>query len=263
MSFNANGIRSCASKGFYHWLLNQNVDVICLQETKAQSSQLNDPLFNPPSYHRFLRDATLKKGYSGVAVYCRRPPDSVYTSLGWSPFDEEGRYIEVRFGQLSVVSLYLPSGSSGEVRQAFKYKVMSWLEPLLTQWLQSDRQYIICGDWNIVRTSRDIRNWRSNQTNSGCLPDERDWINRLCADQEEDIRLQSGKGWQDTYRILHPEGEDYTWWSQRGLARANNVGWRIDYQLASPSLRSACKQCSIAKDVYFSDHAPYWVDYAL
>ena len=262
MSYNVNGLRASASKGLYQWLADQAVDVVCLQEIKAQLSQLSDPVFHPPQYRGFFRAAT-KKGYSGVAIYSRQRPDSIHTSLGWPAFDEEGRYLELRFGELSIVSLYLPSGSSGETRQAFKFEVMSWLEPLLREWLRSRRQYIVCGDWNIVRTSRDIRNWRTNQKNSGCLPAERDWMNRLCADAQDEICLEQAKGWQDTYRILHPEGEDYTWWSQRGAARANNVGWRIDYQLTSPSMRSAFQHCSIAKDVHFSDHAPYVVDYSI
>jgi exodeoxyribonuclease III len=252
ISFNANGLRSAASKGFFDWFGAQDADLLCVQETKAQEHQLADVQFRPAGYRTFFRDATSKKGYSGVAIYSRRTPDEVRTALGWSEFDEEGRYIEARFGNLSVVSLYFPSGSSGEERQQFKFRAMDWIAPIFDEWLASGRDYVICGDWNIVRSRLDIRNWTSNQKNSGCLPEERAWLNGLI-DQ---------RGWVDTYRSLHPEGEDYTWWSQRGAARAKNVGWRIDYQIATPSLRGALRDCAIHADPKFSDHAPYIVDYA-
>jgi exodeoxyribonuclease III len=252
ISLNANGIRSAATKGVFEWLRHQKADVICLQETKAQEDQLSDPMFRPDGQHCFYRDATSKKGYSGVAIYAKREPDEVRTELGWDAFDNEGRYIEARFGKLSVVSLYVPSGSSGEERQQFKFKVMDWIRPIFDEWLKSGRDYVLCGDWNIVRSELDIKNWRSNQKNSGCLPEERDWLNDLI-DQ---------RGWVDSYRTLHPTGEDYTWWSNRGQARANNVGWRIDYQIVTPSLQKRLKHCSIYRDERFSDHAPYIVDYA-
>ena len=256
ISFNANGIRSAASKGFFDWLQRQQADVTCIQETKAQEDQLDDPVFRPEGHHCFYKDATTKKGYSGVAIYARREPDEVRSGLGWAPFDDEGRYIEARFGNLSVVSFYIPSGSSGDLRQGFKFEVMEWLKPVLDEWLHSGRDYVLCGDWNIVRSALDIRNWKSNQKNSGCLPDERDWLNGLCT---------TGKageaGWTDAYRELNPEGEDYTWWSNRGAARANNVGWRIDYQLLTPALRARLKSCAIEREHRFSDHAPFVVDY--
>ncbi len=250
ISFNANGLRSAASKGFFDWFANQKADVLCLQETKAQEHQLIDAAFRPNGYQAWFKDASTKKGYSGVAIYSRREPDEVRTQLGWAPFDDEGRYLEARFGNLSVVSFYIPSGSSGEERQAFKFEVMAWLAPILQQWLASGRDYVLCGDWNIVRSHLDIKNWTSNQKNSGCLPVERDWLNDLCA-----------KGWIDSYRTLKPEGQDYTWWSQRGAARAKDVGWRIDYQLVTPSLRDRLQACAITGEPRFSDHAPYLVEY--
>ncbi|WP_372017495.1 exodeoxyribonuclease III [Pseudoxanthomonas sp. 10H] len=262
ISFNANGIRSAASKGFFDWLDTQAADVVCLQETKSQEDQLSDPRFRPDGHHCFYRDASTKKGYSGVAIYARREPDEVRTSLGRPDFDEEGRYIEARFGNLSVVSFYIPSGSSGELRQGYKFQVMEWLKPVLDGWLASGRDYVLCGDWNIVRSRLDIRNWTSNQKNSGCLPPERDWLNGLCADRADEADAKAGRGWVDAYRVLHPEGQDYTWWSNRGAARANNVGWRIDYQFVTPSMRDRLRACSIYRDVRFSDHAPFTVDYA-
>jgi exodeoxyribonuclease-3 len=251
ITFNANGVRSAANKGFFDWLRAQSADVVCLQETKSQEDQLVDPMFRPDGHHCFYRDASSKKGYSGVAIYSRREPDEVRTSLGWAPFDDEGRYIEARYGNLSVVSLYVPSGSSGEERQAFKFEVMKWFRPVLDEWRRSGRDYVVCGDWNIVRSRLDIKNWTSNQKNSGCLPPEREWLNGLCED-----------GWVDSYRALHPDGEDYTWWSNRGAARAKNVGWRIDYQMVTPGLGARLKASSIAPTPRFSDHAPYTVDYA-
>lgn len=253
ISFNANGLRSAASKGFFEWFGSQQADVLCLQETKAQEHQLAGSEFRPAGYTVRFRDASTKKGYSGVAVYSRREPDQVLASLDWPEFDEEGRYLEARFGNLSVVSLYLPSGSSGEPRQGYKFQVMDWLKPIFDEWLRSGRDYVLCGDWNIVRSRLDIKNWTSNQKNSGCLPAERDWLNALCADDA---------CWVDAYRALHPDGQDYTWWSNRGAARANDVGWRIDYQIVTPSLRERLRACSIYTGERFSDHAPFTVDYA-
>ena len=253
VSFNANGLRSATSKGFFEWFAGQDADVLCLQETKAQEHQLREPAFMPDGYGAWFRDATTKKGYSGVAIYSRREPDEVRTALGWAAFDEEGRYLEARWGNLSVVSFYIPSGSSGELRQGFKFQVMDWLWPILDEWLRSGRDYVLCGDWNIVRGPLDIRNWKGNQKNSGCLPPERDWLNALCGDEG---------GWVDTFRALRPDDVEYTWWSQRGAARAKNVGWRIDYQFATPSLRDRLRGCSIHPEPRLSDHAPYVVDYA-
>ena len=253
ISFNANGLRSAASKGFFDWFAGQDSDILCVQETKAQEHQLTGEVFLPAGYKAFFRDASTKKGYSGVAIYARREPDEIRTAIGWAPFDEEGRYLEARFGNLSVVSMYVPSGSSGELRQGFKFEVMAWIKPILDAWLASGRDYVLCGDWNIVRSALDIRNWKSNQKNSGCLPAERDWLNGLC--------LQD-TGWVDAYRALHPESQDYTWWSNRGAARAKNVGWRIDYQLVTPSLRDQLIACEITPSPRFSDHAPFLVEYA-
>jgi exodeoxyribonuclease III len=251
ISFNANGIRSSANKGFFDWFARQNADVLCLQETKAQVHQLSEAVFQPAGYHAHFRDASTKKGYSGVAIYSKQKPDAVLTELGWPPFDEEGRYIEARFGTLSVISLYLPSGSSKEERQHFKFEVMAWIRPKFAEMLASGRQLVVCGDWNIAHTAMDIKNAKSNEKNSGFLPEERQWFTDLI---EQD-------GWVDSYRTLKPEGQDYTWWSQRGAARANNVGWRIDYQMISPNLAAQLRDCTIHAEPKFSDHAPFAVDY--
>lgn len=261
VSFNANGIRAAARKGFFDWLAKHDVDVLCVQETKAQEHQLTDGMFRPDGHHVLFRDAVTKKGYSGVAIYSRQEPDEVRTELGWAPFDEEGRYLEARFGNLSVVSFYIPSGTSGEVRQSFKYEVMDRLKPILDQWLASGRDYVLCGDWNIVRARDDIKNWTSNQKTSGCLPPERAWLNGLIADEYGDGSPAPEHGWVDSFRALEPDAVEYTWWSQRGAARANNVGWRIDYQLVTPSLRERLRACAVHPEPLLSDHAPYIVDY--
>jgi len=262
ISFNANGIRSALNKGFGPWFNTQHADILCLQETRIQAAQRQGDAFFPDGWYCVYADA-LKKGYSGVALWSRHQPDSVHTALNVTEIDTEGRYVEARFGPLSVVSLYLPSGSSGEVRQHFKFQVLAALEPILKQWLNSGRDYVLCGDWNIVRSALDIKNWKSNQKNSGCLPEERAWLNRLCADTPEQAEITDGHGWVDAYRKLNPNGCDYTWWSNRGQARANNVGWRIDYQLVTPNIAQHLQRCSIYRAQRFSDHAPFIVDYSL
>ena len=253
ISLNANGIRSTARKGFFDWFDSQDADFLCLQETKARVEQLTDPVFSRAGYHDCFHDARSKKGYSGVAIYSRREPDAVLTELEREDFDCEGRYIEARFGNLSIVSLYFPSGSSGDERQQYKFRIMDWFAPVLDQWLASGRDYIVSGDWNIVRGEKDIRNWKGNQKNSGCLPEERAWMNDLI----------DNRGWVDSFRQLRPEAEEYTWWSNRGRARDNDVGWRIDYQLVTPSLAKQVRGYAVHdRHDRFSDHAPLILDLA-
>ena len=250
VTFNANGIRSAAQKGFFAWMEQQNPDLVCIQETKAQKHQLTDPVFWPQQYHGFYLDAE-KKGYSGVAIYARKQPDTVIEGLGWADIDTEARYIEARFGNLSVVSIYIPSGSSGDLRQSVKMSFLERFLPYLKSCITSGRDYIFCGDWNIAHKAIDLKNWRSNQKNSGFLPEERAWLDVVL---EED-------GWVDAFRTLNPDPDQYTWWSNRGQAWAKNVGWRIDYQILSPSLKSHLRSAAIFKDARFSDHAPLIIDY--
>ncbi len=250
VSFNANGIRAAARKGFFDWFMTQNIDVLCIQETKAQQSQLTDTVFSPQGYHRFFVDAE-KKGYSGVAIYTKRQPDQVITTLGWEQADREGRYLQLDFGQLSIISLYLPSGSSGDVRQEVKFALMAFYEDILKQQRHDGREYIICGDWNIVHKAIDIKNFKSNQKNSGCLPQERAWLDKLFDEF----------GFVDAFRVINQEPLQYTWWSNRGRARENNVGWRIDYQVITPGLRDKVQQVDVYKKQWFSDHAPLIIDY--
>ncbi len=249
MSFNANGIRSAARKGFFEWLAGQGVDVVCVQETKAQESQLDHPCF-PEGYHCHYHDAQ-KKGYSGVALYCRHKPDEVIAGFGWPEIDAEGRYLEARFGNLSVVSLYLPSGTSGDERQAFKMALLGRYLERLKEQAASGREYIICGDWNIAHKIIDIKNWRSNQKNSGFLPEEREWMDQLFGPA----------GFVDAFRVVNQEADQYTWWSNRGQARAKNVGWRIDYHVVTPGIGERVKSASIYTEQWFSDHAPLTLEY--
>lgn len=257
ISLNLNGIRSATNKGVQTWLKTQNADVVCMQEIKAQQADMTPEMLNPPGYFGYFHYAE-KKGYSGVGVYCKTKPDAVIEGLGGSndgvqDIDSEGRYLECQFGNLSVISLYLPSGSSGEERQAFKFSVMTRFMLHLQALISSGREVIICGDWNIAHKEADLKNYKGNKKNSGFLPEERAWLTTLF-DQV---------GWVDVYRQLHPNttDESYTWWSNRGQAWAKNVGWRIDYQIATPAIASKAVSAAIYKDERFSDHAPLMIDY--
>ncbi len=251
---NLNGIRSAASKGFFDWLRKQNADVVCLQETKAQEHQLDPALHYLDGYHCHFVDAE-KKGYSGVAIFSRVEPDRVICGLGegFEDMDAEGRFIQADFGKLSVISLYLPSGSSGDERQAVKFSFMERFTESLRTLRRKRREFVICGDWNIVHREIDIKNWKSNQKNSGCLPEERAWLDLLFDEL----------GYVDAFRVVDPRPEQYTWWSNRGQARAKNVGWRIDYQVITPGLADKVQAASIYRDERFSDHAPLTIDYDL
>jgi exodeoxyribonuclease-3 len=247
---NLNGIRAAAKKGFYEWMLKQNADVICLQELKAQVNQLTREMLAPQGYHGYFHDAE-KKGYSGVGIYSRRQPDRVRVGLGLEDIDSEGRYLQVDFGDLSVISLYVPSGSSSEERQNFKYEFMDRFMPFLQAQRFDGREYIVCGDWNIAHKEIDLKNWKSNQKNSGFLPEERAWLTKLFDEA----------GYIDVFRKLNTQENQYTWWSNRGQAWAKNVGWRLDYQIATPGIAKTAKSEAIYKDQRFSDHAPLTIDY--
>ena len=248
---NLNGIRSAAKKGFFTWLSHQHADVICLQETKAQEHQLGEEIYCPKGFYCYYVDAQ-KKGYSGVAIYSRHEPQKIHYGLDWQPADDEGRYVQVDFEKLSVASLYLPSGSSGEERQQFKFKFLDFYkEVLIKQHHQTSRDYIICGDWNIAHKQIDLKNWRGNQKNSGFLPEERAWMDWLLDDL----------GFVDAFRVVNSLPDQYTWWSNRGDAWNKNVGWRIDYQIITPRLATTVKSAAIYKEERFSDHAPLLMDY--
>ena len=250
VTLNVNGIRSAAKKGLYRWLAAQKADVICLQEVKAQAADLEGGSFAIRGFERHISHAE-KKGYSGVALYSRHKTDAVVKGFGAREFDAEGRYLEARFGKLSVVSVYLPSGSSGPHRQASKFRFLDAFLPQLEKLKRSGREVILCGDWNIAHREIDLRNWRANRKNSGFLPEERDWLSKVF----EEV------GFVDVFRRLNAKPEQYTWWSNRGRAWAKNVGWRIDYQIATPGIAGAARRESIYKRRRFSDHAPLIIDY--
>ena len=249
---NTNGIRAAARKGFFEWLRDQQADVVCIQETKAQVHQLEDPVFTPDGYHCYYNDAE-KKGYSGTALYSRIEPIKVTTSLGWEPLDSEGRYIQADYHGLSVISLYLPSGSSSDEAQEKKYRFMASFLEHLRALRRNRREFIICADWNICHKEIDLKNWRSNQKNSGFLPDERAWLDMLFDEV----------GYIDSFRIVNQEPDQYTWWSNRGQAWAKNVGWRLDYQVITPKLADRVRAAEIYKDERFSDHAPQIMEYEM
>lgn len=252
ISVNTNGIRAAQRKGFFDWMKDCDPDVVCIQETKAQVDQLEalGADFFPAGYHCQYVDAQ-KKGYSGVAIYSKVKPFQVIDSLNHNIADHEGRYLQFDFDGLSIASLYMPSGTSGDERQAIKYQIMDVMVEYLTQARKGPQELIICGDWNIAHTKNDIKNWRGNQKNSGFLPEEREWMTQLFGPL----------GFVDAFRVVNQEADQYTWWSNRGQAWANNVGWRIDYQVITPGLKDKVQDVAIYKDQRFSDHAPLIIDY--
>lgn len=251
ISFNANGIRSAARKGFYEWLSLQDADFVCVQETRVNIDQLiPESLYHPENYHCQYVQA-VKKGYSGVAIYARKKPLNVVTGLGFDYCDNEGRYIQFDYPNLSVVSLYMPSGTSGEGRQDVKYEFLAWFAEHMTALKASGRELIVCGDYNIAHKNIDIKNWRTNQKTSGFLPEERAWLDALF----------SNLGFVDAFRLRNQEEEQYTWWSNRGQAWAKNVGWRIDYQVITPGLADSVIAVDIHRENRFSDHAPLLIEY--
>ncbi|MCE2915800.1 MAG: exodeoxyribonuclease III [Rubrivivax sp.] len=256
VTLNLNGIRSAASKGLVEWVERAGADCMGVQEVKAQADDVAgrfDSIAGLTGYFHFAQ----KKGYSGVGLYTRKTPSDVIVGFdGGGEFDAEGRWIECRFDtpsrKLSIVSCYFPSGSSSEDRQAAKFRFLALMYPHLMALKAGGREFVLLGDVNIAHHEIDLRNWRSNQKNSGFLPEERAWMTRL---------LGEG-GLVDVFRTLNPNAEQYTWWSNRGQAWANNVGWRLDYHLATPAIAAAARREQIVLDPRFSDHAPVIVDYA-
>jgi exodeoxyribonuclease-3 len=254
-SLNLNGIRSAASKGVEAWIAKTRPDCICVQEVKAQAADVEGRFEHLAGLRGHFHYAE-RKGYSGVAVYSRHEPSDVIAGFGSPEFDAEGRYLELRFDtpqrRFSIISCYFPSGSSGEERQQAKFRFLDQFDPYLAA-LKQQRELILCGDVNIAHREQDLRNWRSNRKNSGFLPEERAWMTKLLSET----------GLVDVYRRLQPETTDacYTWWSNRGQAWSNNVGWRLDYHLATPRVAALARQESIYKDERFSDHAPITIDY--
>jgi exodeoxyribonuclease III len=251
-TLNVNGIRSATNKGLWPWLAKQRADVLCFQEVKAHAADLPIEILQPRGWHPFFHLAE-KKGYSGVALYSRDKPDRVKTGFGNKEFDAEGRFVQADFGNLSVISVYFPSGSSSEERQQAKFRFLEAFYPTLIKLRRAGREFVVCGDVNIAHKEIDLKNWRSNQKNSGFLPEERAWLSKLF----------DSAGWIDVFRTLDERPEQYTWWSNRGQAWAKNVGWRLDYHIATPGIARTAKKVAIYKEQRFSDHAPLSIDYDL
>jgi exodeoxyribonuclease-3 len=253
VTLNANGLRSAVSKGLLRWLARRKPDVLCLQEVKAQQVDLPERLLNPEGLHAHFHFAQAR-GYSGAALLSRKRPRRVQIGFGVDEFDREGRYVEAEFSTVTVISVYFPSGSSSPERQQAKFRFLDAFFPHMKKLRDSGREVLLCGDVNIAHREIDLKNWRSNRGNSGFLPEERAWIGRAFDEL----------GWVDVYRRLHPDttGESYTWWSNRGQAWAKNVGWRIDYQIATPGLAAKAKRVEIYKSRRFSDHAPLILEYS-
>jgi len=250
VTLNVNGVRSAAKKGVFRWLAAQRADVVCLQEMKCHEADLDARLHGLKAFESCYAFAE-KKGYSGVALYSRRAPDEVRQGFAVREFDAEGRYVEARFGKLWVVSLYMPSGSAGPHRQASKFRFLKAFLLHLKKLKDRNCEIILCGDWNIAHQEIDLKNWKSNRKNSGFLPEERAWLTQVF-DQI---------GFVDVFRKLNDRPEQYTWWSNRGQAWKKNVGWRIDYQIATPGIAATAAKESIYKAKRFSDHAPLTIDY--
>ena len=244
ITYNVNGIRAAVKKGFTEWLKETDADIVCIQETKAQEDQIPVDDFRAAGYETYSFSAE-KKGYSGVAILTRIKPDKVIKGMGMEIYDREGRFIRADFGNLSVVSVYHPSGSSGDERQAFK---MKWLDDFQTYIHNLRKQrpnLVLCGDYNICHRPIDIHDPVRNAKNSGFLPEEREWIDGFI-----------NSGFVDSFRYLNPQPDEYSWWSYRFNARKNNKGWRIDYIMVSENLKDKIKSSRLMQDVHHSDHCP-------
>ena len=252
ITLNLNGIRAASSKGFFPWLEKQAADFVCLQEIKAQDKDISPDMRHPAQLQAHYFSAE-KPGYSGVGLYSRYPADYVNHHLGHEEFQKEGRFLHIDVGNLSIVSLYLPSGSSSEERQGAKFRFMEFFLGKLAELKANGRELIVCGDWNIAHKPADLKNWKSNQKNSGFLPEERAWLSQVFDEL----------GLIDVYRKVQPNSTDecYTWWSNRGQAYAKNVGWRLDYQIATPGIAATAQCAHVYKTERFSDHAPLIIDY--
>jgi exodeoxyribonuclease-3 len=249
-TLNANGVRSADSKGLFRWVKRVDPDVLCLQEVRAGDADLPHHIRKPAGLQGYFHPAG-KRGYSGTALYAKKRPRSVRTGFGDPEFDGEGRYVQADFSRLTVISVYFPSGSSSPARQQAKYRFLERFSPHLQALRDSGREIVFCGDVNIAHREIDLKNWRGNRKNSGFLPEERAWLSRLFDEQ----------GWVDVFRRLDDRPDQYTWWSNRGQAWAKNVGWRIDYQIATAGLAGKARAASIYRTRRFSDHAPLTIDY--
>lgn len=252
ITLNANGIRSAARRGFFEWAQEQDPDVVCIQETRSQERHLPLRAFSLPGFSEYFVDSQ-RRGYSGVALYARSEPLEVRRTLGWEDMDSEGRFIQADFKNVSVASLYVPSGITGPARQAYKTNFLERLLAVLAQLRHSGRNHIVCGDFNIAHKEIDTYNPARNTHISGFLPEERAWMDALI----------EGLGWVDAFRAVNRDPKQYTWWSNWPAAWERNLGWRLDYQIVTPGLTPSVRNAFIYKDARFSDHAPLVIDYAL
>lgn len=244
ISYNVNGIRAAMKKGFLDWLNAAKPDIVCIQETKAQGDQIPIFDFEAAGYKTYLLSA-VKKGYSGVAILTKEEPDNVVYGMGIPKYDDEGRFIRADYGDISVVSVYHPSGSSGELRQAFKMQWLDDFQQYVNELKKERPKLIIAGDYNICHKPIDIHNPVGNKNSSGFLPEEREWIGKFIEN-----------GFVDSFRHFNSEPHHYSWWSYRANARANNKGWRIDYQMVSENLKDKMKRALILPEAKQSDHCP-------
>ncbi len=250
VSINVNGIRASAKKGLFDWIEKQQPDFVCMQEVRANIEQLTDEMYFPKGYFYQYQSAQ-KKGYSGVAIYAKKQPEKIHTKLGFDLSDNEGRFIAFEYPQFYIASMYFPSGSSGDERQTLKYEYLAHLEPWLKALSTNKKPVILTGDFNIAHKNEDIKNWKGNKNNSGFLPKERQWLDWLF----DECRFV------DLFRTIKQPEHSYTWWSNRGKARENNVGWRIDYQVANPAFNATLQKAYVYKDHWFSDHAPLIMEF--
>lgn len=252
VTFNANGLRAATRKGFFEWFDAQDADVLCVQELKAQASQLDAADYHARGYRRYLFPAE-RPGYSGVAIYTRTEPRKIVAGYANTEFDAEGRYLEAVFDDFAVASVYFPSGSSSPERQIAKFRFLESFEDHMKRLLARRKPCILCGDVNIAHKEIDLKNWRSNRKNSGFTPEERAWMDHIIDDV----------GYVDGFRVVNQAPDEYTWWSNRGRAWEKNVGWRLDYHLVTPDLAERITSASVFRERRFSDHAPLTLEYAL
>ena len=249
ISYNVNGIRAAIKKGFIDWLKTNPADIICLQETKAEHTDIDVKLLENLGFQHHWFSAQ-KKGYSGVAVFTKIKPDKVTIGSGIQSSDDEGRVIQLDFGDIRLINAYFPSGTSGDERQKFKYVWLDEFNAYLDKLKKKHKKIILCGDYNIAHNEIDIHDPKGNKKSRGFLPEEREWMTKFLA-----------SGWIDTFREFHKEPHRYSWWSQRfPTVRLNNKGWRIDYFTVTEALRPQLKGADIFPDVKHSDHCPIYLE---